>query len=46
MLAAVNSATMNIGVCVSFQIKKFPSFPDICPRVALTDHMVTLLLFF
>ena len=41
VLAIINSAAMNIGVCVSFQIC---FFPDICPRVGSLNHMVTLFL--
>ena len=37
-LAIVNSAAMNIGVHVSFQIMVFS--PDMCPGVGLQNHMV------
>ena len=39
-LTTVNSATMNIGVHVSFQIM------DICPGVGLLDHIEILVLVF
>ena len=39
--AVINSAAVNIGVHVSFQIKVFV-FLDICSRVELLDHMVAL----
>ena len=39
VLAIVNSAAMNIGVHVSFQILVFL---DICPEVGLLDHIVVL----
>ena len=42
-LAIVNSATMNIGVHVSFEL--WFSL-DRCPRVGLLDHMVVLFLVF
>ena len=41
VLAIVNSAAVNIGVHVSFQIRVFS---DICPGMGLLDHMVTLVL--
>ena len=41
----VTSAALNIGVHVSFQMTAL-SFSDICPRVGLLHHMVTLLLDF
>ena len=43
VLAIVNSATMNIGVYVSFEL--WFSL-DICPGVGLLDHMVALFLVF
>ena len=45
VLAIVNSAAVNIGVHVSFQISVL-FFPDVNPGVGLLDHMVTLFLFF
>ena len=45
ILAIVNSAAMNIGVHVSFQIRAFV-FPDIRPGVGLLGHMATLFLVF
>ena len=44
VLAFVNSAAMNTGVHVSFQIRVFSAY--ICPGVGLLDHMVTLFLVF
>ena len=44
VFAIVNSAAMNIGVHVSFQIIEFS--PDICPGVGLLYHMVALCLVF
>ena len=41
----VTSAAMNIGVHLSFQMRAL-SFSDICSRVGLLDHMVTLFLDF
>jgi len=43
VLAAVNCASVNIWVHVSFQTR-IVSFLDICPRVAPLDHMVALFL--
>ena len=43
VLAIVNSAAVNIGVHVSFQIRVFP---DICPVLRLLGHMVALVLVF
>lgn len=43
VLAFVNSAAMNTVVQVCFQLQ-FSSFPYICPKVGLLDHMVTLFL--
>ena len=43
VLATINSAAMNTGVCVSFQLQ-FSSFLDICTGVGLLDHMVLLFL--
>ena len=43
ILVIINSATMNIGVHVSFKIW-FSSSLDICPGVELLDNMVTLFL--
>ena len=43
VLAIINSATVNIGVHVSFKIW-FSSCLDICPGVELLDNMVTLFL--
>ena len=42
VLAIVNSAAVNVGVHVSFQIR-VSSFPDICLGVGSLDHMATLL---
>ena len=42
-MAIVNSAAMNTGVHVSFQITVFSS---ICPGVGLLDHIVVLYLDF
>ena len=44
VLATVNSATMNIGVHVTFQIMVFSRY--IYPGVGLLDHMVVLYLVF
>ena len=46
VLAIVNSAAMNIGVPISFQIRVFFFFPDICPVVRLLNHMIGLFLGF
>ena len=43
VLAIVNSAAVNIGVDVSFQIMVFSRY---MPRVGLLDHMVALFLVF
>ena len=43
VLAIVNSAAMNTGVHISFQIM---FFLDICPGVGLQGHMVALFLVF
>ena len=43
VLAIVNSAAMNTGVCVSFQLK---FYLDICSGVGLLDHMTILFLVF
>ena len=43
VLAIVNSAAVNTGVRVSFQISVY-LFLDIYPGVQLLDHMVVLLL--
>ena len=43
VLAIINSAAVNIGVHVSFQIIVFSR---LCPGVGLLDHMVTLFLVF
>ena len=45
ILAIVNSASVNTGVHVSFQIM-FSFFLSICPVVGLLGHMVVLLLIF
>ena len=45
VLVIINSATMNIGVCVSVWIRTLFSL-DICPGLGLLDHMVTLSLVF
>ena len=45
ILAVVNSATVNIGTGVSFQISLFV-FLDIYPRVELLGHVVILFLVF
>ena len=44
-LAFVNSAALNTGVYMSFQIRVF-IFLNICPGMGLLDHMVTLILVF
>ena len=44
VLAVVNSAAVNMGVHVSFQIMFF--FQDICPGLGLLDHIVVLFLVF
>ena len=44
VLVIANSITVNTGVHVSFELK-FSSFPGICPRVRLLDHMVHKLYF-
>ena len=43
VLAIVNSASMNIGMHVSFQIMVFFEYK---PRSTLLDHMATLFLIF
>ena len=43
VLANVNTAAMNTGVCVSFGIW---FSPDICPEMGLQDHRVALFLVF
>ena len=45
VLAIVNSAAMNVGVHVFFELE-FSFFLDTCPGVGLLDHMVTLFLVF
>ena len=45
VLAILNSAAVNVGVHVSFELE-FLSFLDVCPGVGLLDHMVTLILSF
>ena len=45
ILPIVNIAAVNIGVCVSFQIRVF-LFMNICLGVGLLGHMVGLFLFF
>ena len=45
VLTIVNSAAVNTGVRVSFQIR-FLSFPDVCPRMGLLNYMVVLYLVF
>ena len=42
MLPVVNSAAVNIGIHVSFQISDFFFFLNIYPRVELLDHMLIL----
>ena len=42
LLAIVNSAAVNVGVHVSFQIRIFVFFLYICLGVGLLDDMVTL----
>ena len=42
MLAIINSAAMNTGVHIYFQIRVFFFFLDIYPGVGLLDHMVAL----
>ena len=44
VLVIVNSAVVNIGVPVSFQINIFGFFPDIYPGVELLDLMIVLFL--
>ena len=44
MWSIVNSAAMNIGVDVSFQIKEFSL--DVCPGMELLDHIIALFLVF
>ena len=44
VLAIVNSAAMNSGLCVSFQIMVFSGVG--CPGVRLLDHMAALFLDF
>ena len=39
VLAIVSSAAMNIGVHISFQMRVFVSFLDICTGVRLLDYM-------
>ena len=46
VLAIVNSAAMNSGVHVSFQIRELEFSLDICPGVGLLDHIVALFLVF
>ena len=46
VLAIINSAAMNTGVHVSFQISVFVFFLDICPEEELLGHMVILFLVF
>ena len=41
----VNHATLNIGACVSFQIRVY-FFPRYSPGVGLQDHMAGLFLVF
>ena len=43
VLGIVNSATVNIGVHIYFQVMVFS---DICPEVGLLHHMVVLFLVF
>ena len=43
VLGIVNSASVNIGVHISFQIMVFP--PDTHPGVKLQDHIVTVFSF-
>ena len=45
VLVIVNSAAVNIGVHVSFELE-FSCFLDICPGMGLLGHMVTLVLVF
>ena len=45
ILAVVNSATLNIGVHVSFQIRDL-SFVDVCPGVGFLVRIVALFLVF
>jgi len=45
VFSVVNSAAVNIGVDLPFQIRVL-SFLDICPGVGLVDHPVALLLVF
>ena len=45
IMAVVNSAAMNIGMHVSFELV-FSFFPDTDPRVELLDHVVVLFLVF
>ena len=46
VLAIINTAAMNTGVHVSFQISVFVFFLDISPGVELLDHMIVLLIVF
>ena len=46
LLAIVNSATMEIEVCISFQISGLLFFLDIYPGVEFLDHMVVVFLIF
>ena len=45
VLSVVNSAAVNTGVALSFQIRVL-SFLDICPRVGLVDRPAALFLVF
>ena len=44
ILAVLNNAAMDIGVCVSSQIRVLGVFLDICPEMGLLDLMVVPLL--
>ena len=46
LLVIVNSAAMNIGVHVSFQIRELEFSLDVCLGLGLLDNMVALFLVF
>ena len=46
ILTIVNSAVLNIGMHVSFQISVFFFFPYVYPGVDFLDYMVALFLVF
>ena len=45
LVIITNAAMLLLGCMYLFKVE-FLSFPDICPRVGLLDHMVTLFLVF